>query len=139
MESFGAWGNRVRGAPSSGEGPHATHPAVSADAMVASRDVPNRGPIQAATRWEARPTTCRCVRSTEARGGRTFAASFDRYMFSLHDRIEDSVGTSAWSACLPFTPSQAGISAAKPRLLEFTREPDFEFQTAFTVASHQRR
>ena len=69
---------------------HAMHSAVSADAVLASLDVPSRGPVHPATRWETRPTTCCCKNSRDARGRQTFA-SIDRYVISLHERIRYSV------------------------------------------------
>lgn len=53
-----------------GRSARCTHSAVSADAVVAFKHVPSKGPFPAATQWETRPTTLcsRRVRKPAADG-----------------------------------------------------------------------
>jgi hypothetical protein len=105
-----------------------------------SLDVPSRGPVHAATRWETRPTSCCFQKSRDARGRQT-VASFGRYISSLHERNGYSVCILAGGVnCLSTIPAELSRhKRAKTSPLVFTREPSFEFRTSFSVANHRSR
>lgn len=131
---LGAWGSKVRGRNTLRIQPGQTM------RWLHRQRVPNGGPVHAATRWETRSTTYCCEQSREARGRQTIA-SFGWYISSLHERNGYSVLILAGGMkCLSTIQAESSRHKhAETKLLEFTREPSFDFRTSFIVADHRNR